>query len=131
MTDRQATCSCGKLIVRTRGEPVRVSICHCFACQKRTGSVFGAQATFASGVVTIEGRSKTYVRVADSGHATRLQFCPECGSTVFLQPEAMPGFIVVPVGAFADSSFPQPTVSVYEERQHPWVLLPGGMEHLE
>jgi hypothetical protein len=25
---------------------VRVSICHCFACQKRTGSAFGYQARF-------------------------------------------------------------------------------------
>lgn len=55
MTDRQASCRCGNLVVRTRGEPVRVSICHCLACQQRTGSVFGMQARFPADAVTIEG----------------------------------------------------------------------------
>lgn len=130
MTDRQATCSCGKLLVRTRGEPVRVSICHCFACQKRTGSVFGTQARFASDAVTIEGQGKEYVRVAESGHAARFQFCAECGSTVFWQADALPGFTTVAIGAFADPDFPQARVSVYEEHQHAWMCWPDGMEHL-
>ncbi|HET7396481.1 MAG TPA: GFA family protein [Gammaproteobacteria bacterium] len=131
MPDHQATCSCGKLIARVRGEPVRISICHCLACQKRTGSVFSAQARFASDAVTIEGRSKEYVRIAESGNTTRFQFCPECGSTVFWQFDALPGFITVTVGAFADPNFPQPHVSVYEEYRHPWVHLPDGIEHLD
>jgi hypothetical protein len=38
--------------------------------------------------------------------------------------------IAVPIGAFADPSFPQPTISVYESRRHPWVPLPDGLaEH--
>ncbi len=131
MTDRQATCSCGKLLVRTRGEPVRVSICHCFACQKRTGSVFGAQARFAADAVAIEGQGREYVRVGESGHAARFQFCAECGATVFWQSDALPGFITVAVGAFADPDFPPPHVSVYEERRHAWLCLPDGMEHLD
>lgn len=130
MTDRQATCSCGKLVVRTRGEPVRVSICHCFACQKRTGSVFGAQARFASGAVTIEGQGKEYIRVAESGNAARFRFCADCGSTVFWQADALPGFTTVAVGAFAEPDFPEPQVSVYEENQHAWTHLPNGIEHL-
>lgn len=129
MTDRQATCSCGNLVIHTHGEPVRVSICHCLACQKRTGSVFGAQARFALDAVTIEGRSREYVRVGGSGSAARFQFCGECGGTVCWQADALPGFVTVAVGAFADPHFPQPRVSVYEERQHAWVGLPDDMEH--
>jgi hypothetical protein len=37
--------------------------------------------------------------------------------------------LVIPVGAFADSSFPAPKVSVYEDRKHPWVTMPQDMEH--
>ena len=55
MNNRRASCSCGKLSVSTLGEPIRVSICHCLACQKRTGSVFGAQARFPADAVTVEG----------------------------------------------------------------------------
>lgn len=82
-------------------------------------------------MVTIEGRSREYVRVGESGHAARFRFCPECGATVFWGADALPGFITVAVGAFADPGFPQPQVSVYEERQHLWVGLPDDMEHLD
>jgi hypothetical protein len=40
-----------------------------------------------------------------------------------------PQLIAVPVGAFADPSFPVPRVSVYEDRMHSWVQLPDGVEH--
>jgi len=46
MRMRLASCSCGQLTAQVVGEPVRISICHCLACQRRTGSVFGEQAGF-------------------------------------------------------------------------------------
>lgn len=46
MTTRTASCSCGQLQIEVQGEPVRVSVCHCLACQRRTGSLFGEQARF-------------------------------------------------------------------------------------
>jgi len=39
--------------------------------------------------------------------------------------------IAIPVGAFAEPSFPGPTVSVYEGRMHSWVQLPKDIEHME
>lgn len=93
--------------------------------------MFGAQARFASGVVTIEGQGKEYVQVGESGHATRFHFCGECGSTLFWQSDVVPGFITVSVGAFADPDFPPPQLSVYEDRRHAWMSLPDGMEHLD
>ena len=38
--------------------------------------------------------------------------------------------IVIPVGAFADSCFPAPTFSVYEDRMHSWVTMPKDMKHM-
>ena len=40
MTAREASCSCGRIRLRCKGEPVRISVCHCLECQKRTGSAF-------------------------------------------------------------------------------------------
>ncbi|MGY0559080.1 MULTISPECIES: GFA family protein [unclassified Lysobacter] len=131
MPNRHASCSCGKLTVSTRGEPVRISICHCLDCQRRTGSVFSAQARFPADAVAVEGQSKEYVRIGESGSSTQFHFCPECGSTVFYRSDAIPDVVAVPVGAFADPDFPPPRVSVYEERQHPWVHLADGIEHLD
>jgi hypothetical protein len=131
MTTRKATCRCGNLVVHTRGEPVRVSICHCLACQKRTGSVFAAQARFPSEAVTIEGSSREYAQAGDSGSVARFRFCGDCGATVCWEADGVPGFVTVAVGAFADPRFPAPRVSVYEERQHAWLRLPDDMEHFD
>lgn len=83
MTPRNAACSCGKLRVETRGEPTRISMCHCLECQRRTGSAFGMQARFPDDAVTIEGTSRAFTRTADSGNRITFHFCPECGSTVY------------------------------------------------
>lgn len=125
-----AACSCGQLTATTTEGPIRVSICHCLACQRRTGSVFGAQARFRRECVEVRGHSKQYVRVGDEGTSCTFHFCPECGATVYYLPQALEAFIAIPVGAFADPSFPAPKVSVYEERMHAWVGLPEGIEHI-
>jgi hypothetical protein len=102
-------------------------MCHCLACQKRTGSVFAVQARFPADRVRIEGRATEYVRVGDEGGRITFRFCPACGATVYYDIDAMPGLIAVPVGAFADPRFPAPRVSVYGARRHPWAVMP----HLE
>ena len=40
-------------------------MCHCLACQKRTGSAFGLQARWPADRVTIEGDARTYQRTGD------------------------------------------------------------------
>ena len=131
--EREASCACGKLRIACRGEPVRISICHCLACQRRTGSVFGMQARFLKeNVRHIAGDSTRYVRAGDSGGTVSFHFCPQCGSTVYWELSGVPDVYAVAVGAFADPSFPAPRVSLYETRRHDWVDLTGlpGIERL-
>jgi hypothetical protein len=101
MATRDAACSCGQLRLTANGEPIRISMCHCLACQRRTGSAFGIQARFSS----------------------------DCGATVFYTLAAFPDVVAVPIGAFADPSFPSPRVAVYESRKHPWLEVTTAMEH--
>ena len=130
MPTRVATCSCGQLSVTVSEEPLRVSICHCLACQRRTGSVFGAQARFRAEAVEVTGESHEYVRVGDEGNHIAFRFCPQCGATVYWGFKGHEDFVVVAVGAFAEPEFPAPTVSVYENRKHAWVVAPPHIEHL-
>jgi hypothetical protein len=101
------------------------------ACQRRTGSIFGAQARFERDRVTIEGSSKAYIRAADSGNEITFHFCPDCGATVYYQMEGLSEVVAVPVGAFADPDFPAPRISVYEARQHAWASVPEDVEHYD
>ncbi len=118
-------------MLRTTEEPLRVSICHCNACQRRTGSVFGVQARFREESVVIRGNATIYVRPGDTGGTGSFYFCPVCGSTVYYRLDSVAGVVGVPVGAFSNADFPAPTVSVFEECMHPWVALPEDMEHIE
>jgi hypothetical protein len=128
---RMAACSCGQLRVACEGEPVRVSMCHCLACQRRTGSAFGLQARWPRGQVTIEGEATAWVRIADSGGGVTLHFCPVCGSTVYYWLNERPDIVAIAVGAFADPEFPPPRFSVYETRRHTWLGVPDDIEHLD
>ena len=126
MTTRRAACSCGQLHLTVEGEPSRIWICHCLECQRRTGSVFAALASFRAPFAVV-GNATEYVRAGDAGASFRFRFCPVCGSTVFHTEEGEDGSVGVAVGAFGDPSFPAPQVSVYDCRRHPWVHLPGGV----
>ena len=130
MNTRIASCSCGQLTATTAEDPIRVSICHCLAFQRRTGSVFGAQARFRKDNVVIHGQSKQYVRIGDEGNKITFSFCPDCGATVHYEIDGLEENIAIPVGAFAEPGFPEPSFSVYEERKHAWVGLPANIEHM-
>lgn len=129
MTTRDAACSCGQLHLTAEGDPIRISMCHCLACQRRTGSAFGIQARFTSDRVQIVGRYSDYVRISDEGEKGTFHFCPDCGATVFYVLATAPDVVAVPIGAFAEPTFPPPTVSVYESRRHPWLAMTAAMEH--
>lgn len=129
MIIRVASCRCGRLRATCRGEPIRVSVCHCLECQGRSGSAFAAQARWPDEAVTVEGVARIWERVADSGHRATYRFCPDCGSTVAYAIEGWPGVTAIPIGAFADPDFPPPRFSVYEHRAHPWVRIEGEVEH--
>jgi hypothetical protein len=131
MSERRAHCSCGQLTVTCEGDPIRVSICHCLACQRRTGSPFGQQARWPVQRVKIAGSATSYARVGDAGSTITFRFCPSCGSTVYYDIDTAPGVVAVPVGAFADPSFPGPAFSVYEARKHGWLQVPENIEHMD
>lgn len=82
MSSRTASCSCGQLRIQVEGEPRGVGVCHCLACQQRTGSVFAALASF-SAAFKVFGTATEYVRVGDQGARFIFRFCPVCGTTVF------------------------------------------------
>src|SRR5258705_8682366 len=104
MASRDAACSCGQLRLEAAGEPVRISMCHCLACQRRTGSAFAMQARFPASEVHVFGHFTEYTRTSDLGEKRTFNFCPECGVTVFYTTEDAADVVAVPIGAFADPS---------------------------
>lgn len=123
--ERTAACLCGQLKVTVEGDPGRVNICNCTDCQRRTGSAFQLGAFFdKTQRKSIEGDSNIFTRKADSGREIELHFCPNCGVTVYFEPQARPTVFGVPGGCFADPGFPTPNFAVWTQSKHHWVELP-------
>ena len=108
----RAECACGQLSATCSGEPVRISVCHCLACKRRTGSAFSWNARWPRADVAIEGRASEFTRIGDEGGRVTNSFCPKCGTSVYYRIDAQPDVIAIPAGAFADAAFPAPRFSV-------------------
>ena len=126
--DRVASCHCGALHIRCLGEPIKVSLCHCVDCQRRTGSLFSVAAFWPRDSVTMDRSNlHEYRRDSASGFPVSFFHCPHCGSNLWWEPARMPQWIGVAVGAFADPAFPMPEQAVWSTEKHAWLRLPDSI----
>jgi|SRR5882724_1409882 len=125
---RTASCSCGQLSITVEGDPLRVLVCHCFECQKQSGSVFAAWGYWSkTAVSSIKGNATLYRRGSDAGRTVDNYFCPVCGSSIYGDSEGAPDEMAIAVGNFADPSFSPPTFAVWGACRHPWVQWPDHL----
>ena len=138
MTTRTASCACDQLSIEVSGDPVLTVVCHCYSCQKRTGSSHQVSAWFGDAQIQqVSGKSKSYIRIGDLGSKTEFQFCPQCGTTLYWISSSTPDAHAVAVGCFSDSRFPGPMIEIYDSRRHSWMssiecakqfdTVPGGL----
>lgn len=105
MISRTASCACGQLRIDVVSEPRGVGLCHCLACQQRTGSVFAAITSFTP-PYTVAGRATEYGRTGDQGAGFVFRFCPVCRTPLSYTERGYEGRSVsVAVGAFAHPHF--------------------------
>ncbi|WP_085810670.1 GFA family protein [Sphingomonas sp. TZW2008] len=132
MIHRRATCQCGAAAIDCEGEPIRVSVCHCLNCQRRSGAPFAAQARFRDASVSITGNLAHWRRTSARGGVSDHHFCRTCGPTLFYHVAAEPGIVSIPIGGFGDAPLPPPVYSVYESRKRSWVAIVGdAIEHYD
>jgi hypothetical protein len=138
MTDKhEGGCVCGSLRYVARGDPERVTICHCTWCQRRTGSAFGVEAVFPASAVDLSGDTLlTYRHISDvSGRWLDQQFCSRCGANIGFMAEAVPGIRTIAAGTFDDPSWIEPGRYsfryVYLRSAQAWSTLPDGVERYE
>jgi hypothetical protein len=80
---------------------------------------------FPSANVSMQGELNTYQDKGDSGKAVLRRFCPNCGSGIMAEAEAMPGVAIVLVGGFDDPSVFTPTMEIFCSSAQPWVHAGG------
>lgn len=128
---RTGGCACGAVRYEVTGDPIRVSVCHCNDCQRRTGSAFGIGCVFPRDAVTlVQGEMKIFERPSNSGNWVRFHFCPECGSSVIWDFEILPQARGIAGGSFDDTGWLDPKRHVWTKSAQQWVTFPDDAEVL-
>ena len=120
-------CLCGKVRYSAEGEPAFVAVCHCTDCQKFTGSAFGVVVGVPKPALSIQGKVTTYSKNGDTGRSISRQFCPECGSSIAEEVDAVPGVVMIASGTLDDTSWVKPGTEIYCDSAQSWVKLGGEM----
>jgi hypothetical protein len=118
-------CLCGKVRYSAEADPAFVAVCHCKNCQKGIGSTFATIVALPQPALSVQGDLKTYNDRGDSGKSLYRRFCPECGSSIMDEAEAMPGMVMILSGTLDDASWVKPTLEIFCDSAQPWVNLQG------
>ncbi|TEB33087.1 DUF636 domain-containing protein [Coprinellus micaceus] len=124
MATYQASCLCQAVNFELTGEPFRFAVCHCHNCKVAGGGAFMTNAFFKSQNMKVTkglDRIKTYRDSnTKTGNALLRSFCSNCGSNVFLVPEAG-GLAIVQAATVGGSENWVPTHESYHGAKWNWV----------
>jgi len=130
---REGGCLCGAIRYRVMGVPMRISVCHCTFCQRRTGSACGIGVFFPEESVelTSDGLA-TYEHTSDESNLKiRLHFCQRCGTTVAATLERFPGGRVIFGGTFDDPNWFKIERHIWTRSAQSWMVLPENVQCFE
>ncbi len=128
MAQIQGGCLCGRVRYRADAEPRFVGVCHCTDCQRFTGTAFATVIAVPSSALELTGTLKSFTKRGDSGKSIHRRFCPECGSGIMDEADALPGIVMVNAGTLDDRSWVKPQSEIYCDSAQPWVQLGGELK---
>jgi hypothetical protein len=122
-------CLCGAHRYRVKGEPMRVSVCHCTFCQRRTGSACAVGVFFPEENVELTAEEfAVYEHTSDESNLKiRLHFCRYCGTTVYAKLERFPDGRVIFGGTFDDPNWFKIERHIWTRSAQHWMVLPENI----
>jgi hypothetical protein len=117
-------CLCGLVRYRVDIGAARSMVCHCRACQKQAGSAFSVLFVVPKDDIVIDGATKVFEHLGDSGNAVMRHFCPDCGSPIISRLAANPNIVVVKAGTLDDPRWLEPKLHLWCASAQPWVDIP-------
>ena len=126
-------CLCGSVRYRTSGGPEAAIVCHCKACQHRTGSALGVGVYFEKANVEIlSGDLKTFeIKSSETGRWFKNELRSECGASAAWTLEMRPNDRAIAGGTFDKPGWHAITRHIWTENAHPWVVHPSDAVVLE
>ena len=125
MSKISGSCLCGSVRYSSQAEPVLVALCHCPNCQKQTGTSFSIIVAVPAGTLEFaSAEPSVYEDVGISGMPVHRHFCSNCGSPIYSDVESTPDLQYVKAGTLDDTSWLQPTMSIWCDTAQTWFALP-------
>jgi hypothetical protein len=121
--DVMGACLCKAVRFRIAAPPVTTRVCWCRLCQHIGAGSGTVNATFPKDAIAVEGETKDYVSVADSGAVMHRRFCPNCGTHLFSEAESRPHLIVVRVGALDEPELARPAATIWAGKAPSWAAF--------
>jgi hypothetical protein len=114
-------CHCGAVSFDAEVDPSRVMVCHCTDCQVLSGAPFRAVVAAPIDGLVVKGRTKSYVKVAQSGNRRAQVFCPECGTPLWATAPENPTSVIIRLGCVSQRAQFKPSVQIWQHSAVPWV----------
>ena len=122
-------CTCRQVRYRLISKPLFVHCCHCYWCQRETGSAFALNAMIeADRVQVLQGEVAVIDTPTQSGKGQWISRCPKCEIAVWSN-YAGAGDAVrfVRVGTLDEPARLPPDIHIFTASKQPWVALPQGI----
>jgi hypothetical protein len=86
---------------------------------------------FLTSAITIEGETRDYSSVSDSGNKMHRRFCPTCGTTLFSEAEVRPHLIFVRAGTLDDREIAKPSATIWTSQAPTWACMDASLPKIE
>jgi hypothetical protein len=82
-------CQCGNATFTIAKMPLAFYACHCTECQAQSASAFGLSLWVEKSAFKRRGKVKSWTRNTDSGGKLTCHFCPNCGTRLWHESDAI------------------------------------------
>ena len=121
------TCHCGALSYEADIDPANVLACHCEDCQSISGAPFRWTVNVPEeNFKLLSGTPKAYVKIGESGRASRQLFCPDCASPLYAMADGDgPKVLRLRLGTCRQRAALVPRLEVWRRSAQSWLIIDG------
>lgn len=122
----RGSCLCGGIKFEIDGAVMMSRYCHCKNCRKFSGT---AQAAW--GLVNAADFKQTVsdsaLKKFDAGSGSLRTFCSSCGSSLWFEPQNMPDFLGIALGAIDEGEVSAPEAHLWVGSSPDWESIEGDL----
>src|SRR5580704_16109624 len=116
-------CLCRDVRYRSTTDPIITRICWCRVCQYLGAGSGTVNLCFSTASFTVQGETRRYRSVADSGNTMHRRFCESCGTPLFSEADARPHLIFVRAGTLDDPEIAKPAMTIWTSQAPSWACI--------